>query len=171
LARPIFRLVMSTWFTSYGYAEVYPDLLVGALPLDADDVLTLRGLRVERVLNLVEDSEYQPGDRAVLRDAYARAGIEEARLSLVDFGRLPAERIEEGVSIIVAWLQDGRRSYVHCRAGWQRSASLAAAAIAVREQLGIREALRYVQARKPTADPLPHQRNDLEIWFADRVVR
>jgi len=57
---------------------------------------------------------------------------------------------------------------VHCRAGWQRSAAVAAAVVAVRDGLDIDEALAYVQARKPSADPLPHQREDLRRWWAAR---
>ena len=32
----------------------------------------------------------------------------------------------------------------------------------------IDEALDYVQRRKPSADPLPHQREDLRRWWAAR---
>ena len=159
---------MSTWFTTYGYAEVYPDLLVGAYPLDAGDVNALARRGVDRVLNLVEDSEYQPGDRAVIEAAHAAHGIVETRLNLVDFGHLPPDRIEDAVRLVAGWLQDDRRVYVHCRAGRQRSASVAAGAVAVVEGIHIRDALRLVQSRKPTADPLPHQRADLADWWTSR---
>jgi atypical dual specificity phosphatase len=160
---------MSTWFTTYGYAEVYPDLLVGPYPRDADDVLTLRALGVERVLNLAEDCEYQPGDRQAVAAAYTELSIVEQRIGLVDFGRLPAPQIEAGVLTIVGWVREGRRCYVHCRAGRQRSAALAAGAVAVRENLPVRDALRYVRARKANADPLPDQRTDLDRWWAERL--
>ena len=41
----------------------------------------------------------------------------------------------------------------------------------MREGIDIDEALAYVQARKPTADPLPHQREDLRRWWAARTER
>jgi predicted protein tyrosine phosphatase len=160
---------MSNWFRSYGYGEVHPGLIVGAYPLDGRDVDSLGLMRVERVLNLVEDSEYQPGDRQAIEEAYASHGIDETRMNLVDFGHLPADRLEEAVMTLVDWLEEGRRVYVHCRAGWQRSAAVASGAVAVVRDIPIEEALDAVRAQKPTADPLPHQRADLRAWWQSRA--
>jgi atypical dual specificity phosphatase len=159
---------MSTWFRTYGYGEVHPGLIVGAYPLDRGDVNHLGLMHVERVLNLVEDSEYQPGDREAIEAAYEAHGIDETRLNLVDFGHLPADRIEQAVSTLVDWLQDGRRVYVHCRAGWQRSAAVASGTVAVMRGIPIGQALDSVREQKPTADPLPHQRADLHAWWEAR---
>jgi atypical dual specificity phosphatase len=163
--------VMSTWFSTYGYAEVYPDLLIGAYPRDVADVEELGRLGIDTVLNLVQDAEYGPGEREAVAAAYAELGIAESRLDLVDFGRLPADRVEEAVALVVGWLEDDLRIYLHCRAGWQRSAAIAAGAVAVFEGIHIRDALRWVQSRKPTADPLPHQRADLTDWWLHRRAR
>jgi atypical dual specificity phosphatase len=159
---------MSTWFRTYGYGEVHPGLIVGAYPLDRGDVELVALLGVDRVLNLVEDSEYQPGDREAIEAAYAAHGIAETRMNLTDFGRLPSERLEQAVSTLVDWLTDGQRVYVHCRAGWQRSAAVASGAVAVLRGMEIEDALRAVREQKPTADPLPHQRADLREWWAAR---
>lgn len=156
---------MSRWFRTYGFQEVYDDLAVGAVPADAQDVATLEFIGVQCVLNLIEDSEYADGARAEVTGAYQQAGIEEQRISLVDFGHLPSEAIDEAVRTINAWLDGGRMTYVHCRAGWQRSAAIAAAVVATRDALNIDEAVRLVRSRKPSADPLPHQREDLRGWW------
>lgn len=159
---------MSGWFQSYGFADVLDGLLVGAYPLDQRDVTLLANMGVQRVLNLVEDGEYRPGERAAVEEALAAAGIEEHRMTLTDFGGLPAQDLETAVQTVCAWLDDGVRSYVHCRAGWQRSAAVAAGVVAVREGMDINRALDFVQTRKPTADPLPHQRDDLRRWWSSR---
>ena len=159
---------MSNWFRVYGFADVQEALIVGAYPLDQDDVDMLQRLRIERILNLVEDGEYEPGERDEVEDALYDANIEEHRLSLTDFGRLPAAELEHAVGEVVEWLEEGRRVYLHCRAGWQRSAAVAAGVVAVREGVGIEDALELVQKRKPTADPLPQQREDLLQWWAER---
>ena len=159
---------MSRWFLTYGFADVYDGLLIGAYPLDDRDVEMLERVGIERVLNLVQDSEYRQRDRARVEAALAKAGIEEHRLALVDYGGLPPEALEAAVAEINRWLDEGVRTYVHCRAGWQRSAAVAAGVVAVRETLDIDQALAYVQARKPSADPLPHQREDLKRWWAAR---
>lgn len=89
-------------------------------------------------------------------------------MQLVDYGELPADTVEAAVQEVVAWLRAGDRAYVHCRAGWQRSAAVAAGVIAVEDGLGIEDALAQVKARKASADPLPHQREDLIRWFNER---
>jgi protein-tyrosine phosphatase len=58
---------------------------------------------------------------------------------------------------------------VHCRAGWQRSATVAAGVLALREGLPIEDALAVLRERKPTAEPLGHQRADLLAWWRTRA--
>lgn len=159
---------ISDWFMTYGFAEVHDNLLVGAYPLDEQDVAVLERMGIERVLNLVEDQEYPPGRRDLVEAALRAAGIEEHRMSLTDFGRLPAERLEPAVQEVLSWMRHGVLSYVHCRAGRQRSAAVAAGAVAIYNGLSIDEALAYVRQRKPFAEPLPHQREDLLTWWAER---
>jgi protein-tyrosine phosphatase len=159
---------VSNWFRTYGFADIEPGLVIGAYPLDADDVGMLEWLGINRVLNLVEDEEYRPGERKEVESALAGAEIEEYRLSLTDYGGLPPAALEAAVQEVSQWLDEGRRAYVHCRAGWQRSAAVAAGVVAVRKGLDIDEALAYVQAQKPSASPLPHQREDLHAWWTRR---
>jgi protein-tyrosine phosphatase len=159
---------VSRWFRSYGFADVFDGLIVGAYPLDQDDVDTLAHMGVDRVLNLTEDDEYQPGDREQVERALADAGIAESRLPLTDYGRLPAGEIEAAVRAVGGWLDEGERTYLHCRAGWQRSAAMAAGVVAIRTGIDIDDALDYVRRRKPSADPLPHQRADLRRWWESR---
>lgn len=159
---------MSSWFRSYGFADVHDGLVIGAYPLDADDAAMLEWMGVERVLNLAEDTEYRPGEREQASAALIAAAIEEHRVRLTDYGHLPPDSIEAAVQQVLAWLKDGRRVYLHCRAGWQRSAAVAAGVIALREGLDIDDALALVRARKPSADPLPHQREDVRRWWEAR---
>jgi protein-tyrosine phosphatase len=159
---------MSRWFHSYGFAEVFDDLLVGAYPLDEGDVAALSGAGVQRVFNLTEDSEYRARERRTVLAALAAAGLVERRLRLTDYGGLPPQALETAVQEVGAWLDEGARTYLHCRAGWQRSAAVAAGVVAVRTGRDIDEAMAYVQRRKPSADPLPHQREDLRRWWEER---
>ncbi len=161
---------MSKWFASYGFGRVLDGLMIGAYPLDGEDVELLAFNGIERVLNLVEDEEYRQGERDAVQRALAAAGIEEQRMRLVDYGGLSAEALEEAVQTVNAWLDDGASTYIHCRAGWQRSAAIAAAVVALRESVDIDEALALVQARKPSADPLAHQRADLRRWWEGRLL-
>ena len=159
---------MSEWFLSYGFADVHDELLVGAYPLDVSDVKMLERLGVRRILNLVEDREYARGQREQVEAALRAAGIEETRMNLEDYGRLPPAALEAAVQQIVSWLDAGERTYVHCRAGWQRSAAVAAGVVAIQDGIDVETALSRVRERKPSARPLPHQRDDLVHWWYGR---
>jgi predicted protein tyrosine phosphatase len=162
---------MSEWFLTYGLARVQRDLLVGAMPSDRSDVEMLGRFGVRRILNLVEDDEYVLADsREQVVAALADAGIEEHRVSVVDFGHLSPAAIDEAVTTVTGWLAQtpAERTYIHCRAGWQRSAVVAAGVIAITEDLEIDAALAELSERKPSADPLPHQREDLRTWWDAR---
>lgn len=162
---------MSIWFRTYGYASVYDGLIVGALPLDEADVRMLAALGVSRVLNLVEDAEYERGARRRVERALTAEAILEHRLSTEDYGGLGPELLEQAATQVNSWLDDGEIVYLHCRAGWQRSAAVAAGAIAIREGIDLEAALQRVQSLRATADPLPHQREDLLRWFEARAPR
>lgn len=159
---------MSSWFQSYGYGEILDDLLIGAYPLDRSDVALLKLIGVQRILNLVEDAEYRRGERATVHEALTAVGIEERRLQLVDYGRMAPEELEPAVTEVNSWLDQGVRTYVHCRAGWQRSAAVAAGVVAIRKGITIDAALELVRERKPTAEPLRHQVDSLYKWWATR---
>jgi protein-tyrosine phosphatase len=156
---------MSSWFDRFGYAEVTGGLLVGAYPLDAHDVARLTADGVEAVYNLCEDQEYGEGERRAASEALAEADIPEQRLPLVDYGALPRERLERAVRDVAAALDEGLRVYLHCRAGWQRSAAVAAGVLALRDGLHPEQALEALQARRPPAEPLDHQWADLLAWW------
>jgi atypical dual specificity phosphatase len=159
---------VSGWFEHFGFAEVGDDLVMGAYPQDAEDVAALVAAGVTRVFNLVQDVEYDPGARELSVAALAAAGIEETRLELVDFGSLQPQQIELAAQAVVAWLDEGERVYVHCRAGYQRSATVVAAVMTLRENLAPWKALETLRERKPTANPLSHQREDLFDWWDSR---
>jgi protein-tyrosine phosphatase len=159
------------WFRTYGFADVVDGLLIGCYPLDREDVAMLDWAGVRHVLNLVEDGEYKPGERAEVEQTLAELGIEERRLPFPDYGGLPPGLIDSAVAVLGEWLESGETTYVHCRAGWQRSAAIAAALVAVREGTDIDQAIAQVQVRKPSADPLPHQRDDLWRWWRSRTNR
>jgi protein-tyrosine phosphatase len=159
---------VSDWFEHFGFGEVADNLVIGAYPQDAEDVAALKDDGITRIFNLVQDVEYDEGSRDACVAALTGAGIEEQRLELVDYGGLLPGQIELAVRAATKWLDEGERVYVHCRAGWQRSATVAAAIVSVREGVEPEQALELIKSRKATASPLPHQRQDLFRWWAKR---
>ncbi len=162
---------MSDWFERFGYAEVADGLLTGAYPLDADDVGVLAGEDVTCVFNLCEDVEYEIGAREDVELALERFGIVEQRLDVVDYGGLLPGQLEQATNAVLDWLESGERVYLHCRAGWQRSAAVATGVVARRDGLDLDEALGRIRKRKPSAEPLSHQIEDLRRWWRVRSVR
>ena len=159
---------VSEWFSHFGFEQVGERLLAGAYPLDADDVDELAQAGVEVAYNLCQDVEYEQAERQEVEAALSEAGIEERRLPLPDYGGLEPVALERAVDEVLAELESGRRIYLHCRAGWQRSAAVAAAVIALREEIPLAAALEELRQRKPTSEPLPHQRADLFEWWTGR---
>jgi protein-tyrosine phosphatase len=162
---------VSDWFERYGRAEVADGLVTGSLPSDAQDVEALAQDGISCVLNLCEDTEYEDGERAAVEVALRDAGIRERRVELVDYGGLLPGAIELAATQVAGWLDDGERVYLHCRAGWQRSATVAAAAIALRDGIEPEDALAAIKRRKPSSEPLPHQLQDLRRWWRLRAAR
>ena len=132
---------MSEWFEHFGFGPVSAGLLTGAYPRDAGDVAQLAAAGVDEVYSLCEDREYGEGERAAVEAALEEAGLAERRLPLVDYGNLPAPALERAVTEVSEALDEGRCVYLHCRAGMQRSAAVAAGVIALREGLPIDHAL------------------------------
>jgi atypical dual specificity phosphatase len=159
---------MSSWFRRFGFQQVLDGLVVGAYPTDAEDIDEIARAHIDVVYNLCEDAEYSRDEREAVVRALARRGIEERRLPLVDFGGLAPEALERAVGELGSELDAGRRVYLHCRAGWQRSAAVAAGLVAVRDGVDIEQALDLVRDRKPTAEPLEHQRDALHEWWRRR---
>jgi protein-tyrosine phosphatase len=162
---------MSDWFQRFGFGEVADGLVTGAYPVDAADVDALVAQGITCVLNLCSDTEYGPAGREQVHEALRAAGITERRLETVDYGDILPGLLESATDAVLAWLEGGERVYLHCRAGWQRSAAVAAGVVARREGIGIEEALRRIRERRPDAEPLPHQADGLRRWWRLRAAR
>jgi protein-tyrosine phosphatase len=164
---------VSEWFEKFGLAAVDGSgrLFTGAFPTDADDVAVLSGLDIDAVVNLCQDSEYPEGAREQVEAAFRTAGIEERRLGMVDFAGFGPAQLEAAVSEVLRQLERGRRVYLHCRAGQQRSTAVAAGALALRDGVSLDQALTEIRDRKPRARPLEHQLEDLRAWYDARASR
>jgi protein-tyrosine phosphatase len=162
---------LSEWFTIYGYGAIDRQLLTGAQPGDGQDVAVLQDAGVTAVLNLCDDSEYLDGAREEVLAAYEAAGIAERRFETEDYGHLLPGLLEQSSSTLLELLDAGETVYLHCRAGWQRSATVAAAAIARRGEIEPDAALGIVKTARPASEPLAHQLEDLWRWWNARTTR
>jgi protein-tyrosine phosphatase len=164
-------VAMSDWFERFGFGEIADGLVTGAYPVDTADVEALARDGVTAVFNLCQDVEYGEDGRAEVEEALHRAGITERRIEITDYGDVLPGHLERASDAVLTWLDAGERVYVHCRAGWQRSSAVAAAVLARREGVDVDEALRRIRARRPEAEPLPHQVEGLRRWWRLRAAR
>lgn len=153
------------------FGEIAPRLWQGPMPLGERDVALLQQAGITRVLNLCEDAEYEPGERELLERAYDQAGITEARLPSLDHGNLLPGLVERAVRDVNGWREAGESVLVHCFAGQERSAAVAAAVVADETGDGPAAALRQVRKARRVARPLGHQVADLDRWWAARARR
>ncbi|MEF8881561.1 MAG: dual specificity protein phosphatase [Halapricum sp.] len=57
--------------------------------------------------------------------------------------------------------------FVHCRAGVSRSGAVTAAALAVRRDISVEEAVAFVRERRPMVRPHPHLRDQAERFVEE----
>ncbi|MCG3126807.1 MAG: hypothetical protein CHACPFDD_01662 [Phycisphaerae bacterium] len=117
------------------------DVLIGAVPTRGD-LRELAGMRVGAIVNMCEEfSGFAPELRALdMRQLY---------LPTLDYHSPSAARLREGVEFIERQIAEGRKVYVHCKAGRGRSATLVLCYLMRRYGLDPRSA----QTRLKTARP------------------
>lgn len=125
--------------------EIDEAVLMGALPL-ARDVPALQQAGVGAVVNTCE--EYA-GPRA----AYARAGIVQLRIPTVDFTSPTLESVERGVAFMQDQIRQGRRVYVHCKAGRARSGTVVLCWLIAARGMDPATAQARILQRRPHANP------------------
>ena len=103
-------------------------------------------------------------------EALAEAGIAWERVACEDFQAPTAAQLEEAVAAIKGFVDSGRRVYLHCYAGLQRSVTVAACYLIASDPKtwNFRTAINCVCARRRKACPLGEQ-IDAVISF-DRMI-
>ena len=115
--------------------------------------LTTRRCKNARAPRRASDSQSGPGQQSILRPA--GAGGERPRRDRNRGGsyrprgsrRATARAVEAAVQTVVGWLEAGERTYLHCRAGWQRSPAVAAGVVAILDSIDVETA--RLTASKP----------------------
>ncbi|WP_153557074.1 dual specificity protein phosphatase family protein [Roseimaritima sediminicola] len=133
-------LKVRSWST-----RVDPHLIVGAYPF-ARDVPRMTSEGVKAVVNTCE--EY-PGPL----DAYRLAGIEQLHIPTVDFTHPRLEDVQRAVEFIQDHAAAGSTTYVHCKAGRARSATVALCWMVKYRQLSAEEAQAQLLKLRPHVNP------------------
>ncbi len=168
---------MSYWLRAWGppgratqrpsYAEIVPELLVGEYLLPGDVPWLAEELRVRAVLSLQDDSDLAAKDLCArsLQRAFEAHGISFQRIPVVDGSQ---EQLLEALNPAVSWIHEqaalGRRIYLHCNAGINRSPTVAIAYLHVSRQIPLEAARQWVQQRRTC---VPYF-TVLELWERSR---
>ncbi len=101
-------------------------LAVGSYPHAPEHVQQLQACGVQAVVNLQSEEDLSArGVRwPILGQLYTRAGIVVARVPVTDFDRADLQRhLSDAVASVEGFVAQGRKTYVHCNAGMNRSPS------------------------------------------------
>jgi protein-tyrosine phosphatase len=144
--------------------DAIDDRIIVGSAFSAGDVPLLAELNVGAILNL-RDEAHDPVE------ALAEVGIDYAQVRCKDFHAPTLVQMDEAVAAISRFVDDGKRVYVHCYAGLQRSVTIAACFFIASdpEKWNARSALDEVIGKRRRACPLREQIDAL-LEF-DRYVR
>lgn len=148
---------------SIDYSPIIESLWVGSYPQSPEDVLHLKAEGVDAILNLQSDADF--AHRAIQWDLfwkfYVSKGFKVVRVSIIDFD--PADldkKLGQAVDALDQLFREGRRVYLHCTAGVNRSPTTAIAWMMQHQGMTKDDAVELFQSRR-SCDPYPEV---LEAW-------
>ena len=126
-------------------SRITDDLFIGDTPA-VEEYDLLRDLGVRLVINMRFEQGPAPDP--------GRPPLEFLWLRTVDtpFLPIPIRALRAGARAALAAIQAGGKVYAHCAKGRHRGAAMGAA-ILIAQGHSPQEAMRLIQARRPTADP------------------
>ena len=144
--------------------DAIDDALIVGSAFSTDDVPLLAELGVRAVVNLQEESS-DPVEALTAHD------ILYAQVACTDFHAPTVVQIDEAVAAVRGFVAAKRRVYLHCRAGLQRSVTIAACYLVASDvsRWNARSALDEVCSKRRRACPLREQIDALLTY--DRYVR
>ena len=133
------------------HTDLNGELAVGACPTRPEHVDQLAHvLGVRGVVNLQSDDDMAA--KAIhwplLWQAYTAAGIQVTRVPMIDFDkRSLARHLEDAVAAVEAHVSAGRKVYVHCQAGLNRSPTTIAAWLVAHRDMTPADAVAWISER------------------------
>ncbi|KAL7992335.1 hypothetical protein Chor_016591 [Crotalus horridus] len=132
-----------SWFSRIDRAVV-----LGALPLRGRCRQLIEQENIRGVLTMNE--EYETRFLCCSPEEWEAMGVEQMRLSTVDFTGIPSlENLQKGVKFVLKHRECGNSVYVHCKAGRCRSATMVAAYLIQVHHWTPREAIEVIAKIRP----------------------
>lgn len=147
----------SEWRWSLNWNEIRSDLIIGSCPMTSADIeRIIAGTGASAILSLQSDAcraafaiDYE-SHRAFADEA----GIDIVNAPMLDFDPPDQRRnLPAAVRALTALLATGRRVYVHCTAGFNRSPLVVLGYLSFVETLPPPDAIAFIRDARPEAEP------------------
>lgn len=135
--------------------RITDDVYIGDIG-DAGNADWLRGGSPTAVLKLTEADPEEPYPEA----------LTVREVPLIDGPQNDYRDFERAVETLLELLGE-HTVFVHCRAGISRSSSVTAAALAVRRDLSVDDAVEFIEERRPRIHPHPDLRTQAELFVEE----
>ena len=133
------------------FTDLDEKLAVGSYPHTPDHVQFLRDTAgVGAVLNLQSDVDLRTRgiDWTIMWPLYTRMGVLTTRVPILDFTPLDlAKQLDKAVDAVKTFQTKGRKVYVHCNAGLNRSPSVVIAHLVASRSLSVEKATVWLEER------------------------
>lgn len=143
--------------------EIDPGVLLGARPFQRD-VPILKQLGVGAIVNTCEEFPGFPED-------YRRWGIEQLYIPTVDFTHPSRQSIDEAITFIDAERAQGKKVYIHCKAGRGRSATIAICWLMHTRGMSLEQAQQHLLQCRPHVNARLTERPVVQQYAADLAAK
>ncbi|MCC7367736.1 MAG: ADP-ribosylglycohydrolase family protein [Chloroflexi bacterium] len=157
----------------FEFDEIAPNVYAGRAPLFQREVWQLRAAGITHILDLREEREWATAGyrgRSAIAEIDA-LGLTRLHVPVTDVTAPMPHHLDDAVAFIEAALHVGGTVYLHCRAGMQRTASVAGAWYARQQRCSVMDAMRQLRQRRPAFEPLPDQMQAAQRWVSAHPYR
>ena len=130
--------------------EINDCLILGAIPFHGD-IKRLNELGVKCIINICAESHGPLSE-------YKKFGMHYFHLPTVDFTCPSETSIDLGASIIERYFREGKKVYIHCKAGRGRSATIAYCWLVKYRDMDNEEAMNLLISKRPHVNRLIYRR-------------
>lgn len=150
-------------------------IVLGAIPLGPEHAERLvEQEEISAVLTMLEDFEVAKGlVEPISAQQWADKKIDHLQIQAKDFIGVPVDQIQEGVAFLEKHINQGKKVYVHCKAGRGRSATIVVAYLLKKKYAGTNTEFKdaykdihdFVKRKRPQINLNPNQQQSIERYY------
>lgn len=144
----IYTMLMERWSSRDWFNRVDPNLIIGAIPFKsmAHQLVEIEGVR--GVVSVNED--FERWYTTLSDEEWKSLGVELLHFCVGDYVHTPTvNELQQSVELIAKIAEQGGSTYVHCKAGRTRSATVCAAYLIQQYGMTIEEAVEKLTSVRP----------------------